>query len=385
MGGDVMTGDRAETIRMLRESAAGFAAKESPVARARALRGTNPDFDRTFWTKLAEQGWTGLLVAEQFGGFGLGFAEMASVVEQFAAHIAPEPLVATGVFTSRLLHYCPETKLASDLLSSLAGGTVIGAVAWQEDPLQTNPCASKSIAVREGGGLRLSGKKRFVRPGTACDGFIVSALTEDELALYWIPYGVDGLTVNTELQADGTYSASLHFDRVCVDTYQCLSRGKKAERALLGAYDEALIMTSVELLAISRAMLAMTKEYLCTRVQFGKPIGSFQALQHRAVDLLIQQELTSAVVDKAIRLLDDNVADGERTAIASRAKARASEAAMHIGREAIHMHGAIGFTDEFDLGLYFNRSLVLSAWLGNGLGHRRRFATQFPLRSAVAE
>jgi len=382
---DETKGERAETVRLLKESAAAFAAKESPLTRARGLRGAEPSFDLAFWRKLAEQGWTGLLVPEKHGGFGLGFAEMAAVVEQFAARVAPEPLVPTAVFAARLMQHCGGDELAGRLLSGLANGDAIAAVAWQEGPLQADPCLVKARAVRDGDDVLLTGEKRFIRPGTACEGFIVSALAEQgELALYWMPRAVAGLVVDSEMQADGSRTARLRFDGVRLDAGQCLARGAAAAAALTRAFDETLVMTSVELLALSRAMLAMTLEYLRTRVQFGKPIGSFQALRHRSVDLFIQQELTGAVVAQAVEMLDNEPPAGERMALASRAKARASDAALMIARESVQLHGAIGFTDEYDLGLYFNRTLVLSAWLGNGLAHRRRFAADNPLRSMVS-
>lgn len=166
----------------------------------------------------------------------------------------------------------------------------------------------------------------------------------------------------------------MRFDAVMLDPSQCLAQGAPALQAMTRAYDEALVMTSVELLALQRAMLSMTLEYLRTRVQFGKPIGSFQSLQHRAVDLLIQQELTATVVGQAIDLLDGDAADTGRSAMASRVKARASDAGLLIARESVQLHGAIGFTDEYDLGLYLQRALVLSAWLGNAQTQRRRYA-----------
>ena len=385
MGNDGTNGEREETLWLVKESAAAFAAKESPLRRARALRGTQPDFDFAFWRRFAEQGWTGLLVHEQQGGSGLGFAEMAAVVEPFAARVAPEPLVPTAVFAARLLQCCPKGEMAARLLSSLAGGDLIAAVAWQENTTNTDPCSVQTCAAPDGSGVRLSGEKRFIRPGTACEGFIVSALAEDDLVLYWMPCGVDGLVIKTELQADGTCAARLRFDGVRLNVDHCIARGAAAADALVRAFDETLVMASVELLALSRAMLAMTLDYLKTRVQFGKPIGSFQALQHRAVDLFIRQELTSALVSQAVGMLDGDTGVKERAAMASRAKARASDTALAIAREAVQMHGAIGFADEYDLGLYFNRALVLSAWLGNGVIHRRRFAALNPLRSTVED
>jgi alkylation response protein AidB-like acyl-CoA dehydrogenase len=385
MRNELSNSERSETLRLLKESASAFAANESPLTRSRALRGAQPDFTPEFWRKLAAQGWTGLLVRERHGGFGLGFAEMAVVVEQFAARVAPEPLVPTAVFAARLLQHCPESALAARLLTALAGGDLIAAVAWQESPAQADPCSIQTRAAPERGGWRISGEKRFVRPGTGCDAFVVPALAEGELALYRMPREAAGLALEAELQTDGSRAARLRFDGVRAEADQCLARGAAAADALTRAFDETLVMASVELLAVSRAMLAMTLEYLRSRVQFGKPIGSFQALQHRAVDMYIQQELGDALLAQALAMLDAEPGAGERAAMASRLKARASDAALSIAREAVQMHGAIGFADEYDLGLYFNRALVLSAWLGNGLVHRRRYAALNPLRSTVAD
>ena len=376
--------DRTETLRLLKESASAFAVAESPLSRARALRQCDPDFSPEFWRRLAGQGWTGMLVDEQCGGFGLGFADMATVIEQFAARVAPEPLVPTAVFAARLLQGCPGNELRTKLLSAIAGGDLIAAVAWQEHPAQTDPRCIKTQATPDSRGVKLAGEKRFVRPGTACGGFAVSALIEGEFALYWMPNGSAGLAIEAELQADGTRASRLRLESVRLDAGQCIARGEAAAAALARAYDETLVMASVELVALSRAMLAMTLDYLRTRRQFGRLIGSFQGLQHRAVDLYIQQELAGALVAEAVKSIDDTPAATERAAMASRAKARASDTALAIARESVQMHGAIGFADDYDLGLYFNRALVLSAWLGNGLAHRRRFAAQHPLRPTVA-
>jgi alkylation response protein AidB-like acyl-CoA dehydrogenase len=219
------------------------------------------------------------------------------------------------------------------------------------------------------------GEKHHVRPGVDCDGFVVTAKQGEGLSLWWVPATTAGVQVKSVALADGTSAASVRFDGVVLDESQCLGQGDAAMSAFTRAYDEALVMTSVELLALQQAMLNMTLEYLRTRVQFGKPIGSFQALQHRAVDLLIQQELTSAVLRQAITLLDSECDSVERSLMASRIKARASDAGLLLARESIQLHGAIGFTDEYDLGLYVQRALVLSAWLGNAQAQRRRYAS----------
>ncbi len=369
--------ERADQLNMLRESALGFATKESPLHRARALRHQAPGYDRRFWNALAEQGWTGLLVPESLGGYEQGFAEMAEVAAALAAQVAPEPVVPVLVFAGRLLAHAGATELATRLLTELAEGRTLPAVAWQEQVTgaQDHLDQAATRLERAGDGLMLSGGKRHVRPGAGADGYIVSASGANGLALVWVPANASGLTLSSQPLADGSYAAQLDFNSVRLPAGHLLAEGPAAVAALARAYDETLVLSSVELLALVRGMLTMTLDYLRTRVQFGKPIGSFQSLQHRAVDLLIQQELTASVVSQAVALLDDPQADATaRSAMASRVKARASDAGLQVAREAVQLHGAIGVTDEYDLGLYLQRALVLAAWLGNGTLQRRRYA-----------
>jgi len=361
----------------LRESALSFASKESPLARARALRQQLPGFDRSFWAALAEQGWTGLLVPEAQGGYAQGLPEMAEVAGALAAQVAPEPVVPVLVFAGRLLAHAGQGALVNQLLSDLAAGTLLPAVAWQEDltGAKDQPEHASTRLERTADGLQLQGRKRHVRPGAGADGFIVSASGAQGLALVWVPASTAGLSLHSRPLADGSYAAEVELADVRVPAQNLLAEGPAAVAALTRAYDETLVLTSAELLALVRSMLAMTLEYLRSRVQFGKPIGSFQALQHRAADLLIQQELTASVLAQALALLDDPLTSATaRSAMASRVKARASDAGLQVAREAVQLHGAIGVTDEYDLGLYLQRALVLSAWLGNGTQQRRRYA-----------
>ena len=170
-------------------------------------------------------------------------------------------------------------------------------------------------------------------------------------------------------------SARLNFAAVATSADSRVASAATARAALQLAVDHATLAASAELLGLMECALEMTLDYLRTRVQFGKPIGSYQALQHRAVDLYIQKELTRATLGAAVAAVEDPACAAERrTAAASSAKARASQAALAICKEALQMHGAIGYTDEYDLGLYLNRALVLSAWLGNASAHRSRYA-----------
>ncbi|MBI2318660.1 MAG: acyl-CoA dehydrogenase, partial [Betaproteobacteria bacterium] len=228
---------------------------------------------------------------------------------------------------------------------------------------------------RRNGKLVLEGTSRFVgAPGA--DAFVVAARSTGGIELYWIARDAAGLACEPEPLADGSASARLTFRAVDAPDGTRVASAQTARSALEIALDHALLAASAELLGVMDSVLDKTLDYLRTRVQFGKPIGSFQALQHRAVDLYIQKELTRAALDAAGATLEDpGRSAAERSAAASGAKARASQAALAICGEALQMHGAIGFTDEYDLGLYFKRALVLSASLGNAGAHRRRYAS----------
>lgn len=365
-----------EQIRLLRESAEGFLSKEAGPQRLRRLRSEQKDFDRARWRSIAEMGWTGLRIPEQYGGLGLGLPEMAAVAELCGAHLLPEPLVPVAGFAAQLLALGDNPALQARLLPMIASGELIAAVAWQGVNLRcTDPATSGATALKSGNGFGLSGALRFVRPGADCDGYLVSATAPDGLVLCWLPAQASGMRVQSESVADGSLEGRLVLEGVRVSAEDVLARGPIATGALRRAFDETLVLTGAELLGVARRALDITLEYLRTRVQFGRPIGSFQALQHRAVDMLLQKELSSALVAEAAACAAAEQEAEAFSAMASRVKSRCGDAAFAITREAIQLHGAIGFTDECDIGLYLKRAMVLSAWLGNGAQHRRRYAS----------
>lgn len=373
--------ERRQQLELLRASATAFANKESPLSRARALRGKAPGFDLRFWNALAAQGWTGLLAPESSGGFGQSLADMAEVAGALASQIAPEPITPVVVFAGRLLQACGSSELAQQLLTEMAQGRSLPAVAWQEDATGAasfdahgelaDPATICAVGTEA---LRLRGSKRHVRPGASATGWVVSASSSEGMALVWVPAQASGMQRRLDRLADGSFAARLDLDEVTVPSNHLLCRGSAARSALAKALDETLVVVSAELLAITRRMFEMTLEYLRTRKQFGKPIGSFQSLQHRAVDMLIQQELCAAAVTEGLAALDAGLSGDERARLAARVKARCSDAALAIAREAVQLHGAVGFTDEYDLGLYLQRALALSAWLGNAAAQRHRHA-----------
>jgi alkylation response protein AidB-like acyl-CoA dehydrogenase len=367
--------ERAQQLRMLRESATDFVSGSIDTRKLRDRRRTLPGYDTGLCRQAAELGWFGILVPEARGGLGLGVGEMAVIAEELGRGLLGDPIVATA-FAARLLQHGANEALNERLLPSVVDGSALPCVAWQEGVGGIDVAATATTARAAGDGFVLDGGKRFVAGAAGACGFIVTARAADGIGLFWVGADAEGVSVHHEWRADETPAGVVTLAGVRVARSDVVaSPGDAALGAFERAFDEAAVLAGAEMLGVAEAAFAMALGYMRTRVQFGKPIGSFQALQHKAADLYVQQELTRAVLDEAIRKLDAGVPDVERAKVASRCKARASDAGLRITREAIQLHGAIGFTDEYDVGLYLKRALVLSGWLGNAGAHRRRFAS----------
>ena len=359
---------------MLAQSVGDFVQRGADLPRVRALAQTHAEFDRAQWRQLAELGWLGVLAPESCGGLGLGLAEAAIVAEGLGRALTPEPYTAVAVLAARVLEQAAASPLRDELLTGLAAGESVPVLAWQEQADDFGGLQVASTATPFEGGYRVSGEKKFVIGAGAADGYLVTANASDGLQLLWIPRSASGCTTAQQPLADGRSYGTVTLKDVTVPREQVLASGQAARAGLDRALDHAAVTASAELVGIMKRANEMSLDYMKTRVQFGKPIGSFQALQHRAVDLYIQQELADAVLLDVIRQLDDDPDESTRALSASRAKSRCADAALAITRAAIQFHGAIGFTEDCDVGLYVKRAITVSAWLGNGRNHRARYA-----------
>jgi alkylation response protein AidB-like acyl-CoA dehydrogenase len=364
----------AEHRKLLADSVADFVARGTDIARVRRLRGTSGEYDRATWKQMAELGWLGILVPESYGGLGLGLAEMALVAKGLARSLAPEPFTAAAVLAATALAASENEPLKREHLPRFAAGECLPVLAWQEQAGALDPLVVEASATSFEGGYKLNGVKRFVSGAAQADAFLVSARGRDGIVLLWVPRDTAGVQISLEPLADGRSFATLALGDALAPKACVAAAGFAAEEALARAFDHGAAIVGAELLGVGERALEMTLDYLKTRVQFGKPIGAFQALQHRAVDLYIQKEIASAVLEEGLAGLDAGPGAPARAAIASRVKARCADVALKVTREAIQLHGAIGFTDEYDAGLYLKRALTLAAWLGHATWHRRRYA-----------
>jgi alkylation response protein AidB-like acyl-CoA dehydrogenase len=343
--------DRSESLRMIRDSAAGLAPRTGDLRRIRALRFTEPGFDRAVWRQMCEMGWPGLLVSEHRGGSGLGVQEFCALTEELGASLVPEPLIQ-ATFAAMLL---PE-----DHLGLVLSGERIVLPAWQEKPHSI--ALTGDCALTDG---KLNGRKMFVSMAAGADAFLVTV--PGGLAL--VERDARGVHVVSTPAQDGGNFATVTFDGAAAASIS----GDASE-----ALEVAALATSAYLLGAMDRVFGITLEYLKTREQFGKKIGSFQALQHRSADLQIQLALTRAVVDAAARTMDRSKDVSARRAAVSRAKARASDAASIMTRGCIQLHGGIGYTDAADPGLFLRKMMVLAPMFGSAALHRARYQATAP-------
>jgi alkylation response protein AidB-like acyl-CoA dehydrogenase len=364
----------SEHAQLLRQSVADFVARGTDIGRVRALRGSPGEHDLSVWRHMAELGWAGILVPEAYGGSGLGLADAAIVAEGVGRALMPEPFTASAVLAAGVLVGAQNEALKHAMLPALVRGELVPALAWQERSATIDTAHIATVALPFEGGYRMNGTKRYVSGAGGADVFVVAARAEAGLVLACVDRKAAGVSLDLEPLADGRHFGTLELKDAVVPRERVAATGDTAKAALEAALDHAAAIAGAELHGVMSRAMEMSVEYMKTRVQFGRPIGSFQGLQHRAVDLYIQQQLASAVLDDGLRALDSQPPPERRAAVASRIKARCSEAGLRITREAIQIHGAIGFTDDYDAGLYLKRALVLSVWLGNAAQHRRRYA-----------
>ena len=362
--------DPEDSSAAFADSVRDFLRARAPLARLRSLRTTAPGFERGMWKDIAEAGWTGALVPEADGGLGLGLRVACTIAEEIGRNPLSEPYLAGAVLPAAALACAPASPLKAELSAKLISGETLIGLAWQEQLAQLAPAAFATVATRCDAGVRITGCKRWVAPGSGADGWLVAASESQGAALYWVRADTQGVRVVDSARVDGSYMAELQFDVVVPESQRLMSGA-----ATLSALAQALAITQfaqgAELLGLARQAFDLTFAYMNVRVQFGRPIAANQALQHRMVDAYIQVQLASACLNDALQAYEAD--SSALAALASRVKARCAHAAAFVTRLAIQFHGAIGITDECDIGLYAKRALQLSSWLGNATAHRARY------------
>jgi len=368
-----------EEQELLRSTAREFVTEHAPVKELRRLRDANDPvgFSRELWGQMAELGWAGIVLPEEFGGADLGYAELGVVLEECGRTLAATPFVSTVLLGANALLLAGNGPLKKDLLHAVSKGGLVLALALQEGPHHA-PYQVAATATPTRDGYTLSGKKTFVQDGHVADRLVVVARTSgksgerDGLSLFLVPKSARGLTVTRTTMVDGRNSANLELRDVEVDKSSLIGTLGRGADVLDPVLDRATIGLSAELLGTITEAFERTVNYLKARKQFGVPIGSFQGLKHRAAEMFTQVELSRSIVLDALRAIDEKRPD--LPVLASVAKARVSDTAFLVGNEAVQMHGGIGVTDEEEIGLFLKRARVAELTFGDGAYHRARFA-----------
>ena len=363
---------------MLADTARPFVAERAPVGHMRALRDANDPigFSRELWKSFAEMGFTGVSVGEADGGMGLGQVEAGIILEEIGRNLTPSPFLSTSVGAVAALNGAGAAQRRR-WLPGIVAGEVVAALAVDEGA-RHRPAQTALKAERAGNGFRLTGEKRFVAHGHVADLILIAARTAgapgetDGVTLFAIEKDAAGLTATPERLADASLASRLRFEGVEVDADAVLGEVDAGWTTLSRVLGAVRAGASAELLGVGGAAMTMTVDYLKSRKQFGALIGSFQALQHRAAHLYSEMEVARAAVLKAQQLLDAGSADAERATHV--AKAMAGLATTLAVQEGVQMHGGIGMSDEYDIGLYMKRGRVLAEMFGDTDFHADQLA-----------
>jgi alkylation response protein AidB-like acyl-CoA dehydrogenase len=368
-----------EEQSMLRDSARGLISDKAPVAHLRQLRDSRDatGFSRQLWKTFAEMGFAGLLVPEEFGGSGLGCVEAGVVMEEIGRNLTPSPFMSTAVVAASALSRGGNKAQHGEYLPKIAAGELVAALAIDEGakhrPLQTD-----MQAVRSGNGFRLNGAKALVVDGHVAGLLIVAARSagsagdREGVTLFLVDPKSKGIAIERTIMVDAHNAARIDFDNVEVTADSVLGEVDGGFALLDGVLNIGRGAVASEMLGLSEEVFGRTVAYLKERKQFGKAIGEFQALQHRAAQLYIDIEITRAAVLKALQALDSDVPTAA-TAVAV-AKARAGTTATRAVQEGVQMHGGMGMTDQFDIGFFMKRARVCEELFGDSNFHADQLA-----------
>ena len=362
-----LTDDQA----MLRDTARDFMAGEGNIAaQLRHWRdiGCKDGFGHGLWKQFAELGLTGIRIPESEGGLGLGHVEAGIVLEEIGRNLTPSPFLITAVAVVEALR---DTPHAARWFPGILAGETVAALAVDEGP-KHRPETIAMKAARAGNGFRLSGAKQFVVQGVSADLIVVAAKAEEGVTLFAVEKNAKGLDVEGVRLADASIGARMVFDAVEVDADAVIGEVGAGDKVLARVLGAGRAGAASEMVGLGGAAMAMTVDYLRQRKQFGRLIGEFQALQHRAAHLYSELEIARSAALKAQQLLDEGSDEAE--AMVSAAKAKAGWASTLAVQEGVQMHGGIGMTDEYDIGLFMKRDRVLNELFGDASYHADRLA-----------
>jgi alkylation response protein AidB-like acyl-CoA dehydrogenase len=364
---------------MLVETVQNFTKKDSPVERLRKMRESDIGWEKKTWQQMAELGWLGVPFSEDLGGIDGTFVDAAIIVEQLGTTLVPEPYVPSVLVAGLLLYRAGSKAQHEQFIAPMVEGKTSLALAYAEADGRYDVTSVHTRAEKSGNDYKLSGKKVWVLNGQAADQLLVSARTGGEardpkgVSLFVVDRTAKGKKIKPDECMDSHKPAMVELDGVVVGKDLLVGDEGAAGPALVRAQDAGAAASCAEGSGIMQATLQMTRDYLCEREQFGIKIGTFQALQHRAVDMFVEVELSKSTAILAM-LAADYTDDVERRRAISAAKKQLSKGGFFVTRQGIQLHGGIGCTDEHNVGLYFKRMQILNALYGDEEFHVERYS-----------
>ncbi len=364
---------------MLKDAAAGFLAEKATVAHLRALRDSNDEngYDTAVWQEMAEMGWAGIAIPEEFGGLGYGYTGLGLVLEQAGRNLSASPLQSTVLVGATAVAEMGSAAQKEALLPAIAAGECVVSLALQEGP-HHSPENTAATATADGEGYVINGEKSLVLDAHRADQFVVIARTgsapgdTDGLSAFLVPADAEGVAVDRRSMVDSRNAGAVSLNNVKVAGEALMGEAGAAWDGLTRTLDIANVGLAAELLGLSTEAFERTVGYLKERTQFGRIIGTFQGLQHRAAELFAELELARSIVLKALHAIDDG--DDDLSLLASAAKAKLSEVAQRASNEGVQMHGGIGMTDEHEIGFFIKRARVAQHTFGDYNYHLDRYA-----------
>ncbi len=362
---------------LLRSTARKFLENECSSAFVRARMAEPAGVTDEFWTKLAEQGWLGLVYPEEYGGSGLGFVDLTVLMEEMGRVVMPGPFLSTVLLGGLTILEAGSAEQKKEWLPRLVGGEAKAALAWTEPNSRWDAAGVTVRAQKAGDGWTLSGTKLFVLDAHLADVTVVVARTGGEgergVGLFLVPRGAPGLAVTLLPTMDETRKlCEVELTDVRVPAAAVLGPPDGGWPPLARVVQRATVALCAEMCGGAQKVLEMTTEYAKIRVAFGRPIGSYQGVKHKAADMLVEVENAKSLTYYAAWAVDENAA--EAALAASMAKAYVSDAYRTVAGDGIQLHGGIGFTWEHDLHLYFKRAKSSEFTFGDATYHRERVA-----------
>lgn len=370
-----------EVQQMLQDQVKKFVQKSYDFETRSKLIASEAGYSKEFWQLFAELGWLAVPFSEEDGGLGGSAVDLMVMMEEFGKAMLVEPYTATAVLSGSVIAELGDETRKAELVNSIIGGEIQLACAYAEAQSRYNPLNIQTSASREGDSIVITGKKIAVENGANADKLIVVAREQGEamdktgLSAFLVDASADGIVTRGYTTVDGKRAAEIDFNKVKVGDSDRLGASGEAADALLGAIDKATVGISAEAVGALESLLQKTVEYSKTRKQFGTPIGTFQALQHRMADMFIECQLARSIVMMAAMSMDSQDDETTKTKAVSAAKSRVGKAIQKVSQEAIQIHGGIGMTDELDVGHLFKRVTALDIQFGDGEFHTERYAS----------